>query len=61
MVFLLQRAHNKESMAMQIKLDELIAALDGTSKEMINIESKTEDEIREVRRKFEFLSEEHDK
>jgi low affinity Fe/Cu permease len=57
MVFLLQRAHNKESMAMQLKLNELIAAQKGANAKMINIEDKSEKEIKEMRRKFEVFAE----
>ncbi len=55
MVFLLQRAHNKESLAMQMKLNELIASKLGASNRLLNIESLTEDEIRLIQEKFHLL------
>ena len=43
MVFLLQRSQNKESLAMQLKLNELLAAVKGASNRLINIEDLSED------------------
>jgi low affinity Fe/Cu permease len=45
MVFLIQRSQNKESMAVQLKLNELIAALEGASNRLIDVEDLTEDEL----------------
>ncbi|MBY0427717.1 MAG: low affinity iron permease family protein [Alphaproteobacteria bacterium] len=45
MVFLIQRVQNKESAAMQIKLNEIIAALNGANNKMISIENLSEGEI----------------
>jgi low affinity Fe/Cu permease len=56
MVFLLQRAHNKESLAIQIKLNELIASQSGASNKLINIEHLTEDEIKEIHMLFDKLA-----
>ena len=38
MVFLLQRSQNKESAAMQLKLNELVAAMQGASNRLVNVE-----------------------
>ncbi|MEO8481473.1 MAG: low affinity iron permease family protein [Acidobacteriota bacterium] len=46
MVFLIQRAQNKESMAVQLKLNELIAAMEGASNRLIDVEDLNEDELR---------------
>ena len=46
MVFLLQRSQNKDSLAMQVKLNELLAAVKGASNRLINIEDLSEDEVR---------------
>jgi low affinity Fe/Cu permease len=46
MVFLIQRAQNKDSKAIHLKLNELVAALKGASNRLINVESLTEEEIR---------------
>jgi low affinity Fe/Cu permease len=45
MVFLIQRAQNKESLAVQLKLNELVAAHKGASNRLINVEDLTEQEI----------------
>src|SRR6476661_6471030 len=45
MVFLIQKSQNKDSKAIQIKLNELIAANDKASNRMVDIEDLTEDEL----------------
>lgn len=45
MVFLIQRAQNKESLAVQLKLNELVAAMQGASNRMVNVEDLSEDEL----------------
>ena len=44
MVFLIQKAQNKDSKAIQIKLDELIAAHEKASNRIVDIEDLTEKE-----------------
>jgi low affinity Fe/Cu permease len=39
MVFLIQRAQNKESKAVQLKLNEIVAAIQGASNRLIDVES----------------------
>ena len=39
MVFLIQQSQNKDSLAIQLKLNELVAALDGASNRLIDVES----------------------
>ena len=46
MVFLIQRTQNKDSLAMQLKLNELVAAVKGASNHLLNCEDLTEDELR---------------
>ncbi len=45
MVFLIQHAQNKENRALQLKLNELIAATRGASNRLIDVEDLTEHEI----------------
>ena len=45
MVFLIQRAQNKDSRAIHLKLNELVAAVKGASNRLINVEGLTEEEI----------------
>ena len=52
MVFLLQRSQNKEALAMQVKLNELLGAVKGASNRLINIEDLSEDEVRELHDRY---------
>jgi len=45
MVFLIQNSQNHDSTAVQLKLDELIRALNGAKNSLIDLENATEDEI----------------
>src|SRR6476619_5256974 len=45
MVFLIQRAQNKDSRAIHLKLNELVAAVEGASNRLINAETLTEEEL----------------
>jgi low affinity Fe/Cu permease len=45
MVFLIQRAQNKDSMAIQLKLNELVAAVEGASNRLIDVEDLSEEEL----------------
>jgi low affinity Fe/Cu permease len=51
MVFLIQKSQNKDSKAIQIKLNELIAASRHTSNRIVDVEDLTEDEL-DVLHKF---------
>ena len=46
MVFLIQRSQNRDSMAIQLKLNELVAAIEGASNRLIDVESLSEDELK---------------
>lgn len=45
MVFLIQKSQNKDSKAVHLKLNELLASHEGTSNRMVNIEDLTEGEL----------------
>src|SRR5882724_4642371 len=45
MVFLIQNTQNRDSVAMQIKLDELLRALRGAETAMADLEDLTEEEL----------------
>jgi len=49
MVFLIQNAQNRDASAMQVKLDELIRALEGARNDYIGIEHLTDAEICRIR------------
>jgi low affinity Fe/Cu permease len=45
MVFLIQRSQNKDSLAIHIKLNEIVAAMAGASNRLIDVESLSEKEL----------------
>ena len=45
MVFLIQRAQNKDALAIQLKLNEIVAAIDGASNRLIAVENLSEKEL----------------
>jgi low affinity Fe/Cu permease len=45
MVFLIQRSQNKESLALQLKLNEIVAAVRGASNRLIDVEDLSEAEL----------------
>jgi hypothetical protein len=55
-VFLIQRSQNKESLAIQLKLNELVAALQGASNRLIDVEGLTEDELQLLRKHYRTLA-----
>jgi len=56
MVFLIQKTQNKDSKAIQIKLNELIASSEKASNRLVDIEDLTEEELDELHRFYERLS-----
>src|SRR5262245_35988514 len=52
MVFLIQRSQNKDSQAIQLKLNELIAAVQGASNRLLNIEDLTEEELKRLHARY---------
>jgi low affinity Fe/Cu permease len=57
MVFLIQRAQNKESKAVQLKLNEIVAAVQGASNRLIDVENLSEDELARLQEHFAKISE----
>jgi low affinity Fe/Cu permease len=55
MVFLIQRAQNKDALAIHLKLNEIVAALDGASNRLIDVEDLTEEEIKTLHRHYQKL------
>ena len=45
MVFLIQRTQNKESLAIHLKLNELIAATEGASNRLVDVEELSEEDL----------------
>ena len=56
MVFLIQRSQNKDSLATQLKLNELVAAIKGSSNRLIDVEDLSEEELRVLHRHYATLA-----
>jgi len=52
MVFLIQRSQNKDALALHLKLNELVAALEGASNRLIDVEDLSEKELRTLGRHY---------
>jgi low affinity Fe/Cu permease len=50
MVFLIQRSQNKDSLAIHLKLNELVAAMQGASNRLIDVEDLSEKELATLHR-----------
>jgi low affinity Fe/Cu permease len=57
MVFLIQNTQNRDSTAMQIKLDELIRAVRGAHNELVDLEDLTEEELEQMKAHYTRLAE----
>jgi len=55
MVFLIQRSQNKDALAIHLKLNEIVAALEGASNRLIDVEDLTEDEIKTLHTHYQKL------
>jgi low affinity Fe/Cu permease len=56
MVFLIQRSQNKDALAIHLKLNELVAALEGCSNRLIDVESLSEAELQTLGRHYATLA-----
>jgi low affinity Fe/Cu permease len=56
MVFLIQKAQNKDSLAIQLKLNELVASSEYSSNRLVDIESMTEEEMVTVQKYYHKLN-----
>ncbi|MBC7511086.1 MAG: low affinity iron permease family protein [Ferruginibacter sp.] len=57
MVFLIQKSQNKDSLAIQLKLNELVAAHEFASNRLVNVENMTEEELLVIQKYYAKLSE----
>jgi low affinity Fe/Cu permease len=55
MVFLIQRSQNKDALAIHLKLNEIVAALEGASNRLIDVEDLTEAEIKTLHTHYQKL------
>lgn len=56
MVFLIQKSQNKDSLAIQLKLNELVAAHEFASNRLVNVENMSEDELKVIQKYYAQLS-----
>lgn len=59
MVFLIQNTQNRDSRAVQLKLDELIKAAKGARNSMIDLERLSDEELRHLEEEYKKLCERH--
>jgi low affinity Fe/Cu permease len=57
MVFIIQNTQNRHTTALQIKLDEVIRAIDGAKDELIDLEELSEAELERLQKRFRKLGE----
>ncbi len=56
MVFLIQRSQNKDSLALHLKLNEIVAAVHGASNRLIDVEALSERELHALHTHYETLA-----
>jgi low affinity Fe/Cu permease len=56
MVFLIQKAQNKDSLAIQLKLNELVAAHEFASNRLVNVENMSEEDMKIIQKYYSSLS-----
>lgn len=57
MVFIIQQSQNKDTMALQLKLNELIAASSKASNRLIDVEDLTDEELKQLKKFYCDISE----
>jgi low affinity Fe/Cu permease len=56
MVFLLQNTQNRNTIAIQLKLDEIIRAMEGTHNELLKVEQLSDKDLNELLKRYEDLA-----
>ena len=56
-IFIIQKSVNRFSAALHLKMNELVASHDTASNRIINVEEKTEEEIRDLAKHYSTISE----
>jgi len=56
MVFVIQHAQNKDMRAVQLKLNEIVAAIDGASNRLIDVEDLSERELQHLYDRYKHLA-----
>jgi low affinity Fe/Cu permease len=57
MIFLIQNTQNRESAALQLKVDELLRAVRGAQNTFINLENLTEEDLLQLKARYAKLAE----
>ncbi len=57
MLFIIQNSQNRHTIALQLKLDEIIRATKGAHNEMMDIEKLTDEDLAKVQKKYGLLAE----
>jgi low affinity Fe/Cu permease len=55
-LFLIQRSQNKDAVAIHLKLNEIVAAMEGSSNRLIDVEGLTERELATLRQHYHELA-----
>lgn len=58
MVFLIQNTQNRDARAINLKLDEVIRAIEGAGDDMMNIESLSDEELDAIEKRYELIRKE---
>jgi low affinity Fe/Cu permease len=56
MVFVIQYTQNRDTQAMQLKLDELVRAVKDARNEMIGVEDRTDDQLIDIKKSFQSIA-----
>jgi len=59
MVFLIQNTQNREAVSVQLKLDELLCAMQGARTEMVNLDTLSDADLARLKKEFERLGKEN--
>ena len=57
MLFIIQNSQNRHTIAIQLKLDEIIRATKGAHNEMMDIEKLTDEDVERIQKKYGLMAE----
>jgi low affinity Fe/Cu permease len=60
MVFLIQNTQNRDSQAVQLKLDELIRSIEAADNELMDAEDRTVEDLQALKKEYAALSRKHE-
>ena len=61
MLFIIQNSQNRHTIAIQLKLDEIIRATKGAHNEMMDIEKLTDEDLAKIQKKYGLMAEKNKK